>query len=109
MTYWTNASLSWVGYSLDGGSNVTASNGTLVEIPVGSRSLTVYANDTAGNWAVPQTVFYSVAWNGGTPHNAPPEPFPWLPLAAVTVTVVAVIAVTVMVSLEETKERVTKP
>jgi hypothetical protein len=93
LTFITNASLSWVGYSLDGGSNVTASNGTIVEIPIGSQNLTVYANDTAGNWAVPQTVFYSMAWNGGTP----PEPFPTLLVAATFVAVAVVVAGGVLV------------
>lgn len=50
LTFWTNASLSWIGYSLDGTSNVTApENGTEIEIPDGSKSLTLYANDTEGN------------------------------------------------------------
>jgi N-acetylneuraminic acid mutarotase len=90
LTFEANTSLSWVGYSLDSGANVTASNGTMIEIPVGSQYLTVYANDTGGNWAAPQTVYYSVAWNGGTP---PPEPFLWLPIAAVFVVVAVVVAV----------------
>ncbi len=94
----SDGNLSWVGYSLDGGANVTASNGALIEIPVGSVCLTVYANDTAGNWAAPQTVYYSVAWNGGTP---PPEPFPWLPVAAAAVVVAALISVTVVVYLKK--------
>ena len=98
LTFEANASLSWVGYSLDGGANVTVSNGTMIEIPVGSSNLTVYANDTVGNWAVPQTVYYSVAWNGGTP----PEPFPWLPIAvALTVAVAAVVAVAAAVYLKK--------
>jgi parallel beta-helix repeat protein len=99
LTFEANVSLSWVGYSLDGGANVTSSNGTLIEIPVGSQNLTVYANDTAGNWATPQTVYYTVAWNGGTP----PEPFPWLPVAAVSGTVVAVVAVAAVVYLKKRK------
>ena len=99
LTLETNASLSWVGYSLDGGANITASNGTVVEVPVGSQYLTVYANDTAGNWATPQTVYYTVAWNGGIP----PQPFPWLPVAAISVTVVAVVAVAAVVYLNKRK------
>ena len=101
LTFEANASLSWVGYSLDGGANVTASNNTVVQIPVGSQYLTVYANDTAGNWAAPQTVYFTVAWNGGTP---PPEPFPWLPVAAVSVVVAAVVAVAAVVYLKKRKQ-----
>jgi parallel beta-helix repeat protein len=40
----------WMGYSLDGHANVTMiSNTTLVSVAEGVHSLTVYANDTAGN------------------------------------------------------------
>jgi len=75
----TNALLSWVGYSLDGGSNITApGNRTRIEIPKDSRNLTLYANDTAGNWAVPQTVYYEIAFNLGPVA----EPFPVVPVAA---------------------------
>jgi len=97
LTFETNASLSWVGYSLDGGENVTGVNGTLVEIPVGSRSLTVYANDTTGNWAEPNTVYYSVEWTDF------PPPFPWLLGAAVSATVAAVVASTAVVYLKKRK------
>jgi hypothetical protein len=62
--------------SLDGGGNVTApSNGTLIEIPDESRFLTLYANDTEGNWTTPQTVYYDITFNLGA---VPEEPFPWL-------------------------------
>jgi parallel beta-helix repeat protein len=101
LTFETNASLSWVGYSLDGDTNVTVSeNGTIIDIPAESRSLSLYANDTAGNWATPQTVYYSVAWNGGTPST---EPFPWLPVAAAFVGVAAVVAVAALVRLKKLK------
>jgi hypothetical protein len=94
LSFETNASLSWVGYSLDGGSNITVSqNGTLIEIRHESRSLTLYANDTAGNWATPQTVYYSIAFNLGIPS----EPFPTLLVVATSVAVVAVVAVGVLV------------
>ena len=59
---------SWVGYSLDGDLNTTIpidlgslySIYTSIHIPLGNHSLTFYANDTAGNWAAPQTVCYNV-------------------------------------------------
>jgi hypothetical protein len=103
LTFWTNNSLSWVGYSLDGSSNITVMNGTLIAIPVGSQNLTVYANDTAGNWAEPQTVFYSVSWNGSVPHEAPSESFPWLPVSAVSGGVAALVAVVAVVYLKKHK------
>jgi len=84
----TNASLSWVGYSLDGGNNLTATNGTVIVIPAESRSLTLYTNDTSGNWAAPQTVYYEIVFNLGSEE----EPFPVVPVVAAVV-VVAVAAV----------------
>jgi parallel beta-helix repeat protein len=104
LTYWTNASISWVGYSLDGGTNITAPvNGTLIEIPDESRFLTLYANDTEGNWATPQTVYYDIAFNLGA---VPEEPFPWLLVAAVSVVVAAVIAVAAMIYLKKREQGV---
>ncbi len=98
LTFEADVLLSWVGYSLDGGANVTGVNGTSIELPVNSESLTLYANDTAGNWAVPVTVYFTVAWNGGTP---PPEPFPWLPVAAAVVAVAAVVAIGLLVYVKK--------
>jgi len=41
----------WVGYSLDGAANKTLTgNNTLTNLGLGSHDLTVYANDTSGNW-----------------------------------------------------------
>ena len=72
LTYESNNVLSWVGYSLGGkgysiegkgSGNVTLSeNGTLVRDfgSSGYHTLTLYANDTSGNWATPQTVTYLV-------------------------------------------------
>ena len=84
----SNASLSWVGYSLDGGSNVTVANGTVIEIPAESRSLTLCANDTAGSWAMPQTVYYEIRFNPGP---VPPPPEDSLPFPTVLVVVFSVI------------------
>jgi hypothetical protein len=103
LTFATNMSLSWVGYSLDGGSNVTVTNGTLIEIPSESRSLTLYANDTAGNWAAPQTVYYDIMFNLGYP---PAQPFPILQVAAISAAVAAVIGVGVLVYFKKRKKRV---
>ncbi len=63
LTYETNSSLSWVGYSIDGANNVTVTeNYTWVHDfgSSGCHTLTVYANDTSGIWATPQTVTYLV-------------------------------------------------
>lgn len=51
---------SWVGYSLDGKSNQTISDfsaiygiHTAIKVPLGNHTVTLYAKDTAGNWAAP--------------------------------------------------------
>lgn len=94
LTFETDEPLSWVGYSLDGGSTVTVSeNGTSLEIPAESSSLKLYANDTAGNWAAPQTVYYEIALNPGT---VPSEPFPTTLIIA-SVVPVALVALGLMV------------
>jgi hypothetical protein len=59
---------SWIGYCLDGEANVTITeNFTLTQLPSGSHTLAVYANDTVGNMGISPTITFSVA-----------EPFPTL-------------------------------
>jgi hypothetical protein len=61
LKYQTNITLSWVGYSLDGAKNVTVMGNDTYYHDLeadGYHNLTLYANDTAGNWATPQTVIY---------------------------------------------------
>ena len=68
LAYETNEEPSWVGYSINGNSNVTVSeNSTVVEkttLPQGifpyQNSLILYANDTFGNWATPITVTFYI-------------------------------------------------
>jgi hypothetical protein len=61
--YPANSTFSWVGYSLNAGENttVTGKNETLAYFPNdGDYIFSLYANDTAGNWAIPQTVSFHV-------------------------------------------------
>jgi ABC-type dipeptide/oligopeptide/nickel transport system permease subunit len=63
LIYKASTALSWVGYSIDAGSNVTVSgNSTYVQDVenTGYHTFTLYANDNSGNWATPQTVTYRV-------------------------------------------------
>ena len=79
LKYATNNTLSWIGYSIDGGQNKTAygewydleqrlydteGNPSVWVYDVfendGNHNLTLYANNTAGDWATPQTVTYLV-------------------------------------------------
>jgi hypothetical protein len=58
----SNVLPSWVGYSIDGGTNTTVPiyDTAKVKLPLGSHIFTLYGNDTLGNWATPQTVYPSV-------------------------------------------------
>ena len=56
-----NRTVSWSAYSLDNQDNVTITgNTTLTGLPDGPHSVTIYANDTAGNMGKSETVFFSV-------------------------------------------------
>lgn len=86
LKYATNIKpLSWIGYSIDGGQNKTAygewfnvnqilydaeGNPSVRVSGVfendGNHNLTLYANNTAGDWATPQTVTYLVNINADT-------------------------------------------
>jgi len=85
LKYATNNTLSWIGYSIDGGQNKTAygewydleqrlydteGNPSVRVYDVfennGNHNLTLYANNTAGDWATRQTVTYLVNINADT-------------------------------------------
>ena len=60
LNFTVDKAVSWTGYSLDGGQNVTISaNATIANLNAGQHSLTVYANDTLGNMGS-QTVNFTV-------------------------------------------------
>ena len=89
LKYATNNTLSWIGYSIDDGQNKTA-YGEWYDLEqrlydtqghpsvwvydvfknYGNHNLRLYANNTAGDWATPQTVTYLVNINADT--NFPP-------------------------------------
>jgi hypothetical protein len=85
LKYATNNTLSWIGYNIDGGQNKTAygewydleqrlydtqGNPSVRVYDVfendGNHNLTLYANNTAGDWATPQIVTYLVNINADT-------------------------------------------
>jgi hypothetical protein len=87
-----NEATSWIGYSLDGQNNVTVvGNVTLDGLSVGLHNVTVYANDTFGNFAS-ETVQFGVA-----------EPFPVVPVAAASVTTLVVVVVGLLVYFKKRK------
>lgn len=82
LTFALNEPASLMAYSLDGQTNVTiAGNLTLAVLPVGSHSVVVYANDTAGNAGASKIIYFNI------------EPFPIMLIVAVIVIVVIVGAV----------------
>jgi hypothetical protein len=61
LTFTTDETVSWIGYSIDGQDNVTAlGNTTLLGLPDGAHNVLVYANDTSGNMASSTTVHFSI-------------------------------------------------
>ena len=62
LNFTTDESTSWMGYSLDGKENVTiAGNTTLASLANGPHTITLYANDTAGNMGASQTINFNVS------------------------------------------------
>ena len=71
-----------IGYSMDGQANITIDgNSTLTGLSNGSHTLTIYANDTYGNTAAPQTITFTI--------NQPAS-FPTTEAAATTTAIVIV-------------------
>jgi hypothetical protein len=61
LSYSTNESPSWIGYSLDGKANITlAGNTTLTELTKGPHNITIYANDSLGNIGRSESVNFKV-------------------------------------------------
>jgi len=75
--------VSWMGYSLDGKTNVTLTgNITLNQLNFGSHSLVVYANDTDGNMGTTNQNF----------SIEKAEVFPALPITTITLVAMIVVA-----------------
>jgi len=61
LRFLTYETASWIGYSLDGQTNVTLSgNTTLVDLSDGVHTIIVYAADAAGNVGHSETVYFTV-------------------------------------------------
>ena len=61
LTFTVSESTDWIGYSLDGQMNVTIGDNTiLLDLPDGIHTVTVYANDTAGNTGASEIVYFGV-------------------------------------------------
>jgi len=61
LTFFVGESTSWVGYSLDAQANVTIiGNTTIAELPEGSHSIVIYANDSSGNSWFSNTLYFTI-------------------------------------------------
>lgn len=62
LTFTTNRPVSWTGYSLDSGANVTISgNITLTGLTNGAHNLVLYANDAIGKTSSSSKVYFTVS------------------------------------------------
>ena len=74
---------SWLGYSLDGETNVTITgNITLPNLSYGSHKIQVYATDLVGHNRASETIYFSVV---------EPFPTPFVVASVITVTVVGIV------------------
>ena len=60
LNYWTSETMDWVGYSLNGASNVTITGNTTITATQGSNSIYICGNDSANNMNCTETVYFSV-------------------------------------------------
>ncbi|MCW4034390.1 MAG: hypothetical protein NWF03_03405 [Candidatus Bathyarchaeota archaeon] len=59
-----NKPVPWMGYSLDGKTNVTVTtNSTLEQLPKGNHNLTIYAKDANGNTGASITTYFDVTFD----------------------------------------------
>jgi hypothetical protein len=94
LDFTVNEAFSQVSYSLDGKENVTApGNTTLTQLTGGTHNVTLYATDEAGNTGASETIYFSVE-----------EPFPVVPVAAVSVAVAVVTAAGLLVYFKKHHE-----
>jgi N-acetylneuraminic acid mutarotase len=95
LNFTVNKPVNWAGYSLDGKENVTLNgNTTLAGLSNGLHNITVYANDTFGNIGASETIAFTIA---------KPEPFPTVPVAVVSMVIVAVACVGILLYLRKNR------
>jgi nitrous oxidase accessory protein len=89
-----NEETSWMGYSLDGQTQVTTTEKTLniTGLTNGLHTLTVYANDTSGNTVASETVTFTINKEADSDQNSNPDssPITWTSIAIVVITAVVV-------------------
>jgi len=92
LSFTVDTETSWVGYSLDNQANVTvAGDVVLGDLSFGSHSVTVYAEDAAGNIGASETLLFTV------------ESFPTT-LTVASFSIVAVVAIGLLVYLKKCRK-----
>lgn len=95
LNFTVNEAVTQIRHVLDGEEDVVISGNTsLTGLPNGNYSLIVYAKDQAGNIGVSKLIYFSVEV---------PEPFPTLLVIAITILVVAIVAVSLLVYFKKNK------
>jgi hypothetical protein len=93
LTFEMNLPFQEAKYSLDQNNNLTLdANTTLTGLSNGLHTVTVYANNVIDNSETSLTVAFTVE---------KPGPFPWLPIAVLSVAVAAVVAVAAITYLKK--------
>jgi hypothetical protein len=88
----------WIGYSLDGQSNITiAGNTTLTNLSTGTHNITVYSNDLYHNTGKSTTINFTIA-----------EPFRTLTVVVVASTIAIVVGLGVGLLLYRRHRKITK-
>jgi hypothetical protein len=91
----SDKAVNWTSYSLDGQQNITFSGNTnITDISNGVHNVTIYAQDTFGNLGSSQTINFTVAKPEPLP---PPESFPVVLVAAVSIVAVALVVAGLLV------------
>ncbi len=67
------------------------------EVPLGSHNLTMYVRDLAGNTGASETVNFTIASETEPKSDSDPALFPKVPIAAVSLAVIALVAAGLLV------------
>jgi hypothetical protein len=79
LVFAVNFPVSKMEYSLNAQQNISImGNTTLTELPIGYHSIVVYVNDTEGNIAKSETVFFTISASPPPSHSPSPIPTPTL-------------------------------
>lgn len=74
LSFQNNTNLVWIGYTLDGQSNININGNTVIKMPdIGDHYIQVFGNDSIGNIHESEITFFRIG--GSSPNISPPNPF----------------------------------